>query len=149
MNKPLLLKMLLLEKLTDDTKPLWGKMSAQHMIEHLIMSVRISNSKLKTACFNPPEKIPVLKRFLTSNRPLPKEFVNPLIGSGLLPLECVNIEEAKRKLQEEVEDFYNYFEEYPDAVLVNPTFGELNKSEWVVFHEKHFMHHFTQFGITY
>lgn len=149
MNKPLLSILLLLEELTDDTKPLWGKMSSQHMIEHLILAVRTSNGKLTIGCFNPPEKIPTLKRFLTSNRPLPKEFVNPLIGSGLLPLEYVNLEEAKRNLQKEVEDFYHYFEEYPEAVLVNPTFGELNKNEWLIFHEKHFTHHFNQFGITF
>lgn len=149
MNKPLLSILLLLEELTDDTKPLWGKMSSQHMIEHLILAVRTSNGKLTIGCFNPPEKIPTLKRFLTSNRPLPKEFVNPIIGSGLLPLEYVNLEEAKRNLQKEVEDFYHYFEEYPEAVLVNPTFGELNKNEWLIFHEKHFTHHFNQFGITF
>ncbi|MDP3683019.1 MAG: hypothetical protein Q8S01_03720, partial [Ignavibacteria bacterium] len=82
MNKPLLLKMPLLGKLMDETKPLWGKMSAQHMIEHLILAVKTSNGKLTIGCFNPPEKIPALKRFLMSARPLPKEFVNPLIGSG-------------------------------------------------------------------
>ena len=149
MNRPLLNKLVLLTNLHQDTQPLWGKMSAQHMIEHLIMSIRISNTKLKTECFNPPEKIPALKRFLMSARPLPKEFVNPLIGSGLVPLEYANIEEAKRNLQKEVEDYYHYFEEYPEAVLVNPTFGELNKSEWNVFHQKHFTHHFNQFGINY
>jgi len=35
----------------------------------------------------------------------------------------------------------------PDALKLNPTFGELNKAEWEIFHEKHFTHHFKQFGI--
>lgn len=122
-------------------------MSAQHMIEHLIMSNRISNTKLKTESFNPPEKIPALKRFLMSARPLPNEFANPLLGEGLQPLEFTNMDDSKLMLKKEVEDFYNYFEECPDAVSFNPTFGELNKSEWNVFHEKHFTHHFNQFGI--
>ena len=40
-----------------------------------------------------------------------------------------------------------YFEENPDATFINLTFGELDKTEWDVFHEKHFKHHFNQFGL--
>lgn len=54
MNKPLLSKLEHLSKLNKDTKQLWGKMSAQHMIEHLILAVRTSNGKLNIGCFNPP-----------------------------------------------------------------------------------------------
>ncbi len=147
MNNLLIDKIKLLVNLRSDTKQLWGKMTAQHMVEHLILAVRTSNGKLNIGCFNPPEKIPTLKRFLMSRRPLPKEFINPLIGEGLLPLEYENLEEAKLVLEKELEDYYKYFEEHPDASLVNPTFGELNKNEWDVFHEKHFTHHFRQFGI--
>ena len=147
MDKPLLYKLDLLNGLQKDTKQLWGKMSAQHMIEHLILAVKMSNGKLIVGCFNPPEKIPALKRFLLSGRPLPKEFINPLVGEGLIPLECENLEEAKLVLRKEIEDYYKYFEERPDAILVNATFGELNKNEWDVFHEKHFTHHLGQFGI--
>ena len=122
-------------------------MSAQHMVEHLIFAVRTSNGKLNVGCFNPPEKWQTLKRFLLSSRPLPKGFLNPIIGENLLPLEFENLDEAKKILRQEVEDYYKYFEENPDALLLNPTFGELNKDEWEVFHEKHFTHHLGQFGI--
>lgn len=147
MNKPLLIKMLLLENLRDNSKPLWGKMSAQHMIEHLIFSVQLSNGKIEKGCYNPPEKIPVLKRFLMSERPLPKDFVNPAIGLNLLPLQYENLESALLVLKQELEDYYSCFEENPTATFINPTFGELNKSEWDVFHEKHFTHHLNQFGL--
>ncbi len=147
MNRSLLRKLESLDRLHTDTKQLWGKMSAQHMIEHLILAARTSNGKLSIGCFNPPEKWPTLKRFLMSSRQLPKGFINPLIGEELMPLEYENLEEAKIILKKEVEDYYKYFEEHPDASLVNPTFGELNKNEWDVFHEKHFTHHFGQFGI--
>ncbi len=149
MNRPLLEKLDKLMALQAGAKQLWGKMSTQHMVEHLILSVKMSNGKLKVECFNPPEKIPTLKRFLMSSRPLPKEFVNPIIGEGLLPLTYSNLEEAKNVLKNETEDYYRYFEEHGEAVFTNPTFGELNKSEWDVFHEKHFRHHFAQFGIDF
>ncbi|MFA5803173.1 MAG: DUF1569 domain-containing protein [Melioribacteraceae bacterium] len=147
MNNPLIDKIKLLGTLKSDTKQLWGKMTAQHMIEHLILAVRTSNGKLNVGCFNPPEKWPTLKRFLLSSRPLPKEFLNPIIGENLLPIEYKNLDEAIKILSQEVDDYYEYFEENPDALLLNPTFGELNKAEWDVFHEKHFTHHLSQFGI--
>ncbi len=136
-----------IDKLNEDVKPLWGKMTPQHMVEHLILAVRTSNGKLKIECFNPPEKIPTLKRFLMSSRPLPKEFMNPVIGPDLLPLEYKNLAEAINNLKSEISDYISYFENNPQAVLTNPTFGDLNRDEWIVFHNKHFTHHLQQFGL--
>jgi hypothetical protein len=130
-----------------NTKPLWGKMTPQHMVEHLILAMRMSSGKLKLECFNPPEKLPALKRFLMSSRPLPKLFVNPAIGEKLLPLEYSSLEEAKNILNQEIIDYLNHFELNPEVKTVNVTFGELNKEEWDVFHKKHFLHHFSQFGL--
>ena len=143
----LLEKLNKLDTLEPTTKQLWGKMSAQHMVEHLILAVKMSNGKLSVECFNQPEKIPTLKRFMMSSRPLPKDFINPIIGEGLLPLTYKNLDEAKSILKSETQDFYDYFAENPEAIFTNPTFGDLNKAEWDVFHEKHFRHHFAQFGI--
>jgi len=122
-------------------------MSPQHMAEHLILAVQMSNGKLKLECFNPPEKIPSLKRFLMSSRPMPKLFVNPIIGEDLRPLKYSSLEEAMRKLKNEIDDYELYFENNPDVKPVNATFGELNKEEWDVFHKKHFTHHLSQFGL--
>jgi len=115
-----------LSNLNEDKKPLWGKMTPQHMVEHLILAVKMGNGKLVVECFNPPEKLPVLKRFLMSDKPMPKLFINPLIGEGLLPLKYSSLKEAKMELKAEIEDYQKYFEENPDSVLVNATFGELN-----------------------
>ena len=136
-----------LNLLKSDQKPLWGKMSAQHMVEHLILAVKMGNRKLKFECINPPEKLPTLKKFLMSSRPMPKGFVNPVIGPDNLPLNYSSLDEAKNKLEEEIEDYYRFFEENPDAKPVNATFGELNKDEWGHFHKKHFTHHLEQFGL--
>jgi hypothetical protein len=136
-----------LNQLSDSTSALWGKMSAQHMVEHLILAVQMCNGKLQLECFNPPEKLPVLKRFLMSNKPLPKLFINPAIGSDLLPLKYSNLNAAKEVLKNEIADYENYFKRTPDAQPVNPTFGKLNKEEWDKFHQKHFEHHLSQFGL--
>jgi len=139
--------LMLLNKLDPHQKPLWGKMTPQHMVEHLIFALQMSNGKLKLECFNPPEKIPSLKRFLMSNRPMPKLFVNPVIGEELHPLECSSLEEAIGKLKKEIDDYVLFFENNPGAKSVNATFGVLIKEEWEVFHQKHFTHHLSQFGL--
>lgn len=136
-----------LNLIDDKTEPLWGKMSAQHMVEHLILAVKMGNGKLKLDCINPPEKLPTLKKFLLSGRPLPKGFVNPVIGPENLPLKFSSINGAIAKLKEEIEDYHTFFKENPGAKPVNVTFGDLNKEEWDQFHKKHFTHHFKQFGL--
>jgi hypothetical protein len=135
-----------LANLLHGTRPLWGKMTLQHMIEHLILAVKSSNGKLKIECFNPPDKLPALKRFLMSERPLPKNFINPVIGEVLLSLEYKDLKSALNALKSEIEDYYKFFKANPDAVTTNPTFGDLNKNEWDLFHKKHFTHHLEQFG---
>jgi oxepin-CoA hydrolase / 3-oxo-5,6-dehydrosuberyl-CoA semialdehyde dehydrogenase len=138
----------LLEELTSDIKPLWGNMTAQHMVEHLSLAVKSSNTKIIfKECMNPPEKFSLLNRILLSKRPLPRDFVNTVIGKGLKPLRLNNLEMAKAELLTELNEFYKYFKENFDAKLLNATFGPLNFEEWIVFHNKHFTHHFTQFGL--
>ena len=137
----------LLNELEPQQKPLWGKMTPQHMVEHLILAVQMSNGKLKLECFNPSEKMPSLKRFLMSGQPMPKLFVNPVIGEDLRPLECLSFNEAIEKLKNEIDDHVLFFENNPGAKTVNVTFGELNRKEWTVFNEKHFIHHLSQFGL--
>lgn len=136
-----------LKKLEPDANPLWGKMTSQHMVEHLILSVKMSCGKLNVECFSPKEKLSVLKKILMSDRPLPRNFVNPIIGESLLPLEHESLEKSKMTLAAEIKNYYDFFDENPDAVFINPTFGELNKLEWDIFHQKHFTHHLSQFGL--
>ena len=140
-------KLVLLKELKIDTKPIWGKMTPQHMIEHLIASFQIAIGELNVGCFNPPEKLPTLKKYLLSSRPLPKDFVNPIIGADLKPLRFAALSESISVLEEYIKKYYECFDNDPNLVTINPTFGELNKTEWDVFHEKHMTHHFSQFGL--
>lgn len=137
-----------LNQLTDEMQPLWGKMSPQHMIEHLLLALKLSSGKIETGIYTEERLLPVQKRFLISNRPLPKLFINPIIGENLLPLEYETLDEAKQKFLDEINYYEKYFGLNPDFLQAHPVFGYLNKSEWDVFHKKHFEHHFSQFGIT-
>ena len=142
----------LLSNLSADTKPVWGIMTAQHMVEHLTMAVQSSTGKIVFDRFITPEdRLAISKRFLNSTRPLPKLFVNEVIseviGEGLIPLINNDLSSAIRELKKEVVYFDEYFTLNPEAKPINATFGPLNHEEWITFHNKHFSHHLTQFGL--
>jgi len=134
-------------RLQENTIPVWGTMTSQKMVEHLVNTFRVSSAKLVVPCYTEERKLPVLKRFLISDRPLPREFKSP--ANELIPqgYQFQTIDIAKSNLLNEVEDYYKYFEQNPDSIIMNPTFGELNKEEWKQFHIKHLTHHLTQFGL--
>lgn len=137
-----------LDQLTVDSEPLWGKMSAQHMVEHLILTFRISSGMMDVAIVTDDRLLPIQKRFLLSSKPLPKLFINPVIVENLLPLEFDNLETAKEELINALNKYEEYFTINSNSTPAHPIFGLLTKAEWDVFHNKHFEHHFSQFGIT-
>lgn len=133
-------------ELDEAEKPLWGKMTPQHMIEHLGFAFRMSNGKQTVPIKSDPERLPALRRFLKSDRPMPRNYVNPITGDRLLPLQYGSMAAARKSLFREVKDFYSFFEQNPEARLNNPVFGKLNFGEWLIFHRKHIVHHLAQFG---
>ena len=136
-----------LNRLSVDQNPLWGKMTSQHMVEHLILALQMSNGKLTVECISQPETLPPLKRFLLSDRPLPKEYMNPYIGPDLLPLKFSDLKEARSELEKEINNYDLFFKDNPERKTVHVNFGELDKEEWDKFHSKHFTHHLEQFDL--
>jgi len=137
-----------LKKLKADQKPLWGKMTPQHMVEHLYKAIQASINEISLNIFTEERKIPVLKRLFLGEKALPKEFMNPTIGPDLMELEFKNMEAATLELKNILERYERFFENNPDIKTAHPTFGYLTKKEWDVFHQKHFIHHFSQFGLS-
>ncbi|MBX7242778.1 MAG: DUF1569 domain-containing protein [Bacteroidia bacterium] len=136
------------EKFTSDATPLWGIMTPQHMLEHLLFVLKAGTGKIPVSVVTPEEKIPRTKAFLMSEHPMPRDFKAPYIPKdSLFPLEFPDFETAKAKLAEEIDFFYEYYENNPEAVFPHPVFGYCNKAEWDMMQRKHFTHHFTQFGI--
>jgi len=86
-------------------------------------------------------------RFLLSERPLPRNFNNPVVKIIPGEYKYPDFNSSTAELLNEVKAFEKYFNENPGAVLLNPSFGPLNREEWIQFHRKHFMHHFTQFNL--
>ncbi len=138
-----------LSKLTEDSKPLWGTMSAQHMVEHLEYSVRISSGDIEVNEIATPEKIlDKVHATLYNYKKMPKEHPAPKqLEKELETLSYNSLMEAKQNLLDAFDNYIEFFKKQPEAKLTNIVFGELNKYEWNLFHRKHFNHHFEQFGL--
>jgi len=136
-----------IESLAEDTKPLWGTMIAQHMVEHLVWAFELSTGIADVACHTPPHLLDRAKRFLYDNRPTPREFKNPLLGKDPPAFRYPTVAEAKTVLRNEITRFHSHYRERPDAIHVHPLFGLLGVEEWERSHFKHCYHHLLQFQL--
>lgn len=138
-----------LSKLTKDTKPKWGNLTPQHMIEHLEYTYRIASGEIQDFEIVTPEKIlEKVKNTLYNYEKMPREHMFPLAKeSRITELKYSNLEEAINKLNEARDSYLEYFKENPNAITKNVVFGELNRYEWYLLERKHLNHHFEQFGL--
>ena len=137
----------LLDGLKTEKTPKWGVMTAQHMVEHLGLTVKISNGKKNVPLITPIEQLEIKRTFLFGKMPFPKNVKVYGITTELHTLKFENLEMAKKALYSEIQDFITYFEGNDGLKPMHPVFGELTKAEWTLFHQKHFNHHFLQFGL--
>ncbi len=120
--KPFLLKTLpaALDRLRADTQPLWGKMSAQHMLEHLNLMFYLSQSNARVQVFVPEENWEKSRAWLHSDKPFRRNLKVPTLPDDPAPLRYPGFEVAQEKLLEEVAGFYPYFEANPGVKPVHP-----------------------------
>lgn len=137
----------LLKSLKGNEKGEWGKMSPQQMVEHMTESIRIATEKRKFAIQTPPEKLPLLKSFMMSDKEFKPNTKNALMEE--VPPAVINagLPEAIRELEEEINYFLDYFKSEPEKTTVNPFFGVLSFEEWIQLLYKHCMHHARQFSL--
>ncbi len=138
----------LLEQLAPDTPPQWGRMDAQRMVEHLTNVLRLSVGAISLKLYTPEEKLEKAKRGLLTDRPFPREYQAPFLPADPVPTAFADLAAAKTALLRTIEDFNTFYADKDESFrLPHPIFGPLNGTEWRHFHNKHFNHHFGQFGL--
>lgn len=138
-----------LADLSEDTKPQWGIMTPQHMVEHLEQTYKIASGEIQDFEVATPEKY-LEKTFesLYNYKKFPQNTNFPLLEKDTLDtLQHPDLEIAKQKLLEAREAYTRYFKNNPDATLKNIVFGDLNRYEWYLLERKHLNHHFEQFDL--
>lgn len=138
---------LLLTGLNESEKPLWGLMTPQHMIEHLIVTFKMSIGRIKIPVVSKEEDFPRLKAYLMKDSPMRRSVPSPTGKNELQPLRSTDLEEAKEKLANEISSFLSYMKSNPQAIANHPYGGPMTSQEWLFFHKKHFKHHFIQFSL--
>lgn len=134
-----------INKLTPESKALWGQMNVAQMLAHCEVPLRVAQGELK------PKVNPILK-FLFGK--MAKKQV--LGGEGLKKnsptmaeakiADKREFEEEKQKLIKKIGSFY----EKGKAGITrepHPFFGELTIEEWDQLQSKHLDHHLSQFGV--
>lgn len=135
-----------LNKLSENTLPDWGNMSAQRMVEHLSESLNMSMGMGEHKLLISEDKLPSMKAFLFSDKPMAKN-IQVYFAPEKFSLRNESLELAIDEFCEIWIDFENYYENNKDRTALHPYYGNLNYEEWLRLHSKHFTHHFHQFNL--
>ena len=138
-----------LAKLTEQSKPKWGIMTSQHMLEHLEYTYKIASGELQDFEITTPEKyLEKLQDSLYNYEKFPANSNFPHLKKDTLgSLIHPDLETAITKFLQQRDRYLDFFTQNPDAVLKNLVFGELNKYQWYLLERKHLNHHFEQFNL--
>ncbi|MGV3630546.1 MAG: DUF1569 domain-containing protein [Bacteroidota bacterium] len=135
-----------LEKLTPETKPVWGSMSAQRMVEHLTDTLKIATGENPQKMEIPEDKLPRMIAFLESDKPMAQNIEVPF-ASKEMDLRQEELELAIDEFVDTWLHFEELYEQNPALNEAHPYYGPLNYAQWQRLNSKHLTHHFTQFGL--
>jgi oxepin-CoA hydrolase/3-oxo-5,6-dehydrosuberyl-CoA semialdehyde dehydrogenase len=136
-----------LAPLREDSRPKWGAMTAQQMVEHLTWAFESSTGVSSVACEVPEARRQRMKAFLYDNTAMMRDFRNPALIAGLPPVRHPGLAEAKSALAAEVSRFLEQRRTMSAATYTHPVFGPLAAEEWARSHFKHAYHHLLQFEL--
>lgn len=137
----------LLRQIDPETRPKWGIMNAQQMVEHFADAVKNASGKLVLPILNEGERLEKSRQFLVSDIPFKENTDNPLIPKEGIPPRQPDMESAIDKLQKEFDHFFHVFEKNPEMQTGNAFFGQLDYAMNIQLLHKHALHHLRQFGI--
>jgi hypothetical protein len=132
-----------LGRLTPDSRPLWGRMSAGKMLCHLGDSLSMALGDLKVAARgNRAFQVFPLKHFVLYVMPFPKGVPT---APELLSTQPAEFEQDRQRVKELTTRFATAGK--MGTGPEHPLFGVLDGTEWGALLHRHFDHHLRQFGV--
>lgn len=126
----------------------WGLMNVHQMLEHLLFPLNFAIATTPIILITPEEKLPRQREFLMSVYGMPQNFKTPFLPADkTVPYIHENMEDAKTELKNTIQEFLKIINDKDFTTKLHPVFGQLDKHQWLLFQYKHFMHHFSQFGL--
>jgi len=136
-----------LDHLNLQSKAKFGIFTPQHMVEHLILTLKLSSGRIPIPEIVPNENQLAQKQaLLFTDIPFPQGIKIPGLPDALPELRFPDLETAKITLISSWDAYHLVFQENPMNLTPHPRFGPLNYDEWERFHAKHIDHHLGQFG---
>jgi len=134
-----------LNKISTETKPLWGKMSAGQMLSHcnVIYELTLDKKYPKPGAIKKFFLKLVVKPMVVGPKPYPK---NSRTAPEFRVLDSKEVEPEKERLIAYLKKTLSLGPEHFNQ-LENPNFGKLSIEEWNVLYYKHLDHHLSQFGV--
>jgi len=135
-----------IEKLAENDKPVWGKMSAGDFMCHIGDSFRLATGKKEVKFTGNFISSSLIKMLILNGLPMMKEKIetSPELKPGVGGTPATNFNSDKETLLELVK----YFDQnYPsDQKIAHPFFGKMNRTEWAKLMFIHTNYHLKQFG---
>jgi hypothetical protein len=134
-----------LEKLTPETKALWGKMNASQMLAHCNVTYDLAFERIteRPNFFLRILLKTIVKKSVTNEVPYKH---NLRTAPVFLVSDKQDFDKEKRILIDNLKACVEKGENYFDG-KVSSSFGPLNITEWNNMFYKHLDHHFSQFGL--
>ncbi len=132
-----------LDRVSSDSRPLWGKMNAEQMLAHLVASSKMATGELHAKPKNAPIRYPPLRQLVAYWLPWPKGV--PTAPELVPPADCESMERSRSELTRLLAAFAARASEatWPQ----HPAFGNLGRKGWGILAWRHFDHHLRQFGV--
>ena len=134
-----------LDNLTENSKPIWGKMDVGQMVKHCQLPLLVATGKMELS-----EDIGILKKMVLklykpimyNDKPWPENIRTP---KDFRVVDKQNFSIEKDQLKVTINEFHN------KALNMHwpkhPFFGHFETDQWGKMQYKHLDHHFRQFGV--
>lgn len=134
-----------INKITPESKPLWGKMNAAQLMAHCTAPLKMAHGEIKgkrgliSLLFGKVTK----NKYVKPGVEFPKNI--PTDPNFVFPNE-MHFEAEKQKLINKLNEFCG---KGPEGISKDPHsfFGPMSADEWDIIQYKHLDHHLKQFGV--
>lgn len=114
-----------LKVLDENSRPEWGSMNINGMLDHLRKAFDLSIQNREVQMITPEDKIPLMQAFLASDKEMRPGAQKPPVYDDIEGMDLA-LQDQKLELMRSMVRMLAFFEKNPDFVSKHPNFGDLN-----------------------
>lgn len=132
------------DSLREGRPPRWGRLTPAAMLDHLSNSMEIGLGERDAAPLVPDWMAALARPFGLLPLPIPRGLPST---DEFLGTPSADLERARARFGDTLRRFHRGVLGNPAARHRHPLFGLLDRMQWARLQQRHFEHHFRQFGI--